>query len=74
MNPFNLHHSSAHSKSKDCVNYEHCSMPGMLTNLGSGAVVATLNFRVKDPSQDFGQLQKYHHPSRKNISSLFKQI
>lgn len=41
MNPFNLHHSPTHSKSKDCVNYELCSMPGMLTNLGSGTVVAS---------------------------------
>lgn len=41
MNPFNLHHSSTHSKSEDCVNYELYSMPGMLTDFSSVAVVAS---------------------------------
>lgn len=37
MTPFNFHHSSTHSNSKDCVNYELFSMSGMLTDLRSGA-------------------------------------
>lgn len=41
LNPFYHHHSSIHSKWKYCVNYELCSMPGMLADLGPGAVVAS---------------------------------